>query len=406
LAATAKRSAQTIEDILLIPKRVEEERSQRASSADELVHPVALKRKKPLDESMTEQVVALVSERKAERRASSSVTEKVVAEGAVELKGGVRGSKVSDKDATNTKQVSAAVASNTRTEKRLAQESGIAKELSLSKDGSSVPGSNSTKRSAVPAESASSHTEIARKEATIERGDARSTVALEARHGASDEMKRAASGDEIVELSQRPQSKVQAGFVSSHGAGDIGTPQTAPSEGWLREDTHGAPSVAGVTVSDPRGVVTRPAATEMAASSDGEDGSSESTPTARSRNSKKRDNARMRNLLLQQLMAQHSNLVQREKILKALISLGISEVEYRNLLVQLGEMEVARKAEQAAATVKSVEPIALAVEVPTMKNSRAEPSAQRPEKPAVDTATTSRAALYKRLKQDASAARK
>jgi hypothetical protein len=114
----------------------------------------------------------------------------------------------------------------------------------------------------------------------------------------------------------------------------------------------------------------------------------------------------MRNLLLQQLMAQHSNKVQREKILKALISLGISEVEYRDLLVQLGEMEVARKAEQAAATVKAVEPIALAVEVPTMKNARAEPSAQRAEKPAVDPATTSRAALYKRLKQDASTARK
>jgi hypothetical protein len=114
----------------------------------------------------------------------------------------------------------------------------------------------------------------------------------------------------------------------------------------------------------------------------------------------------MRNLLLQQLMAQHSNKAQREKILKALISLGISEVEYRNLLVQLGEMEVARKAEQAATTVKAVEPIAVAVEVPAMKQPLAEPSAQRPEKPAVDPATTSRAALYKRLRQDASAARK
>jgi hypothetical protein len=406
LAAMAKRSAQPAEEALPIPKRVEEERLQRTSSGDELVTAHARKHKKPLDESMTEQVVSLVNDSKAERRASRSVSEKVVADGTVEIKGAARGEKVSDKDTPNAKQLFTAATSNAQTEKRLAQEQGITKELSLSKDGSSVPGSISTKRSAVPAESASSHTEIARKEATIERGDARSTVVLEARHGASDEMKRAASREDIVELSQRPQSKVQAGFVSSHGAGDIGTPQTAPSEGSLREDTHVAPSVAGVTVSDPRGVVTRPAATEMAASSDGEDGSSESTPTARSRNSKKRDNARMRNLLLQQLMAQHSNKVQREKILKALISLGISEVEYRNLLVQLGEMEVARKAEQAAATVKSVEPIALAVEVPTMKNSRAEPSAQRAEKPAVDPATTSRAALYKRLKQDASASRK
>jgi hypothetical protein len=303
----AKRNTQVTEEALTVQQGVDEERLRRACSADELVHPIALKRKKPLDESMTEQVVALVSERKAERRASRSVTEKVVAEGAVELKGGVRGSKVSDKDATNTKQVSTAVTSNAQTEKRLAQEQGITKELSLSK---------------------------------------------------------------------------------------------------VRGDTHVAPSVAGVTVSDQNGVEPRRTDTEMVDSSEGDDSPSELTPTARARSSKKRDNARMRNLLLQQLMAQHANTVQREKILKALISLGISEVEYRKLLVQLGEMEVARKAEQAAATVKSVEPIALAVEVPTMKNSRAEPSAQRPEKPAVDTATTSRASLYKRLKQDASAARK
>jgi hypothetical protein len=269
-----------MEDILPIPKQVEEERAQRASSADELAHPIALKRKKTTDESIIEQEVSLVTGRKAQGRSAGSVAEKVVADGAVELKGAARGEKVSDQDATNTKRVSTAVTSKAQTEKLLAQEPGITKELSLSTD------------------------------------------------------------------------------------------------------------------------------TEMAASSDGEDGSSESTPTARSRNSKKRDDARMRNLLLQQLMAQHSNKVQREKILKALIALGISEVEYRNLLVKLGEMEVARQAEQAAATVKIVEPIALAVEVPTMKHAGAEPSAQRPAKPTVDAATTSRAALYKRLKQDASAFRK
>ena len=314
LAAMAKRNTQVTEEALTVQQGVDEERLRRACSGDGVAAVPALKRNKPVEESMTEQVVSLVSDRKGERRSPGSVAEKVVAEGAVELKGAAPGEKVSEKDTPNAKQLSTAVTSSAQTEKRLAQEQGSTKELSLSKDGSSVAATISTKRSTVATENATVPTEIARKEATAD--------------------------------------------------------------------------------------------TEMVASSDVEDSAVESTPTARARSPKKRDNARMRNLLLQQLMAQHANTVQREKILKALISLGISEVEYRKLLVQLGEMEVARKAEQAAATVKPVEPIAIAVEVPTMKVTGPESSAQRPEKPAVDPATTSRAALYKRLRQDASAARK
>lgn len=406
LAETAKRSPQPTEEPLPIPKRVEEERLQRASSGDELVAPVALKRTKPLDESTTEHVVSLVNDSKMGGRSSRSVAEKVVADGAVELKGAARGEKVSDKDTPSAKQLSTAATSNSQTEKRLAQEQGITKELSLSKNDSSGAGSISTKRSSIRTENASTPADIARKEAAIEREDVRSTVALEAARATGGDMKRITSREDTGELSKRPHSQVQEGLASPNGVGEIRAPQTTRSEASLRGDLRVSPSVAAMTVSDPRGAVTRSADTEMVASSDVEASAVESTPTARARTSKKRDNARMRNLLLQQLMAQHANKAQREKILKALISLGISEVEYRDLLVKLGEMEVARKAEQAAATAKAVEPIALAVEAPTMKQPRTEPSDQRPEKPPVISATTSRAALYKRLKQDASTARK
>ena len=121
---------------------------------------------------------------------------------------------------------------------------------------------------------------------------------------------------------------------------------------------------------------------------------------------KKRDASRMRHLLLQQLMDQHATKERRDKMLKALIALGISEVEYRKLLIKLGEMDAARLAEQVAASTKVAEPIALTVDAPAMKES-AEPARPSREisRPEVKAQTT-RAALYKRLREESIGARK
>jgi hypothetical protein len=129
------------------------------------------------------------------------------------------------------------------------------------------------------------------------------------------------------------------------------------------------------------------------------------SPSKRARNLRKGDDARMRQLLLQQLMDQHTTKARREKILKALIALGISEVEYRKLLVKLGEMDTARIAEQAAARTKVAEPMTLTVDAPAMKE--AESATPSPvTNPIVQSkAPTTRAALYKRLKEESATVR-
>jgi len=117
------------------------------------------------------------------------------------------------------------------------------------------------------------------------------------------------------------------------------------------------------------------------------------------------NDARMRQLLLQQLMDQHTTKARREKILKALIALGISEVEYRKLLLKLGEMDAARLAEQVAARTKLTEPVAMTTDAPEMKDAPlAEQVTATPSEPS--KAQTTRGALYKRLKEEAAAARK
>jgi hypothetical protein len=129
-------------------------------------------------------------------------------------------------------------------------------------------------------------------------------------------------------------------------------------------------------------------------------------PSKSGRKLRRGDDARMRNLLLQQLMDQHTTKARREKILKALIALGISEVEYRKLLLKLGEMDAARLAEQVAARSKMAEPIAMTVEAPAMKDSSPEVSGKAENAPVESRPQTSRAALYKRLKEEATTARK
>jgi hypothetical protein len=135
-------------------------------------------------------------------------------------------------------------------------------------------------------------------------------------------------------------------------------------------------------------------------------------PKKRAVKADKAQAARKRELIMQQLMAQHLNKMQREKLLKALIELGISEQEYRSLVAKLGEMEVSRLAQQRAARQKFVEPAAVAQEVPAMRDpakaSQASEATETKETKVATTASpqTTRAEIYKRLKEEASAKRK
>jgi hypothetical protein len=123
----------------------------------------------------------------------------------------------------------------------------------------------------------------------------------------------------------------------------------------------------------------------------------------RAAHGKKVNDAQMRAFLLQQLMDQHATKARREKILKALIALGISEVEYRKLLLKLGEMDAARLAEQVAARATIAQPIAMTTDAPAMREN-ADTVIEKPSAQPVQTrAQTTRAALYKRLKEEGGA---
>ena len=137
-----------------------------------------------------------------------------------------------------------------------------------------------------------------------------------------------------------------------------------------------------------------------------ESGITAAVPSKRARKLPKGEDARMRHLLLKQLMDQHTTKARRDKILKALIALGISEVEYRKLLVKLGEMDAARLAEQVAARTKTVEPIAMTVDAPAIKEAENATPNLATNRTAEAKAQTTRAALYKRLKEESATARK
>lgn len=153
------------------------------------------------------------------------------------------------------------------------------------------------------------------------------------------------------------------------------------------------------------------------AHSGSDDSSGSTAPKKRGHKADKAQAARKRELIMQQLMAQHLTKMQREKLLKALIELGISEHEYRSLVAKLGEMASTQLAQQQAARKKFAEPIAVAQEFPALKESpmtTERGSAQgagtadgRPAKSPVTASTqTTRAKIYKRLKEEAATKRK
>ena len=138
---------------------------------------------------------------------------------------------------------------------------------------------------------------------------------------------------------------------------------------------------------------------------DGEEVAGAAAPKGGRKARTPRDDARMRQLLLQQLMSHHATKAQRDKLLKALLALGISEVEYSKLVAKLGEMDTARLAQQQADRRKFAEPIAVANEVPEIKTTP-DTTPKETITESAPKAQSTRAELYKRLKEEAATARK
>jgi hypothetical protein len=146
-----------------------------------------------------------------------------------------------------------------------------------------------------------------------------------------------------------------------------------------------------------------PSNTDSGSSSDSSGGAPAPKGVRKPRTAK--DDSRMRQVILQQLMSQHATKAQREKLLKALVALGISEVEYRKLVAKLGEMDAMRLAQQQADRRKFAEPVAIANEAPELKEDVAPLKEASAPTPAPKSQTT-RAQLYQRLKEEASTGRK
>jgi hypothetical protein len=108
---------------------------------------------------------------------------------------------------------------------------------------------------------------------------------------------------------------------------------------------------------------------------------------------------RERQIIIHQLMTRSFEQSKREKLLRMLIALGISEKEYRELVVQLGQAEVEAHASQNQHAQKiAVEPLETAPaqpSVPTMKSTapRQDPSIVVKHQP------RSRAELYAKLRK-------
>lgn len=99
---------------------------------------------------------------------------------------------------------------------------------------------------------------------------------------------------------------------------------------------------------------------------------------------------RIRMLIIQQLLTQGLPAEMQDRLLKMLVELGISEVEYRNLVSQLGQQEAQAIVEEVLA-----EPIAMETsEARSVGNG--EPVGPAPVK---EKSTTTRAEIYKKLKK-------
>jgi uncharacterized protein (UPF0335 family) len=115
--------------------------------------------------------------------------------------------------------------------------------------------------------------------------------------------------------------------------------------------------------------------------------------------------AEERQIIIQQLMAGVLEKSKREKLLRLLIELGISEVEYRDLVAKLGEME-ARHAAEEAKEEASKQAIKIPVEPPRNTDTKpTEVPAMKVGAPKINPTTVvpvtaeTRAEMYARLKK-------
>ncbi len=123
---------------------------------------------------------------------------------------------------------------------------------------------------------------------------------------------------------------------------------------------------------------------------------------AKRRAIKKTKRRREIEVLIQVLLTRQMESSKREKLLRMLLALGISEIEYRALVSKLGELEVAAQAMAAEAEKASqkerqammVEPLLREPEAPKIK-SDASDSAEPPKMKSVSS--TTRGAMYERL---------
>lgn len=121
---------------------------------------------------------------------------------------------------------------------------------------------------------------------------------------------------------------------------------------------------------------------------------------------KRSKNKREIEVIIQVLLTRQMEALKRDKLLRMLLALGISEVEYRGLIVRLGELEVAKQAREAEsqkmqegekqAQALLVEGTLKAPEPPTMKDKSNDPSAP----PTMEGPGTTRGNLYKRLLEE------
>jgi hypothetical protein len=124
---------------------------------------------------------------------------------------------------------------------------------------------------------------------------------------------------------------------------------------------------------------------------------------AKQQSAKKRSKRRREiEVLIQVLLTRQMEAKKREKLLRMLLALGISEIEYRALVSKLGEMEVAAQAVAAESQKTSekerevllVEPLLREPESPRMKSHENDPSAP----PRIKSApSVTRGDMYKRL---------
>jgi hypothetical protein len=137
-------------------------------------------------------------------------------------------------------------------------------------------------------------------------------------------------------------------------------------------------------------------------------GGSQTKAATKARKDKMRRDAQLRQGIIQQLLTQGFEASKREKLLAVLIKLGISEKEYRELVIRVGESEAQQMAQRSEQEqlFKDAEKIALttsgemvaASEMAT-HTTKSEAVEQQPAQAQPKPSTRSRADLYRSLQR-------